>query len=69
MEQSTNRDRRKLLAVIFADTAKYSLTAGVLGTFIGEKMSYDYKTILVLGNVTTLCCIAAYFVTPKNKEG
>jgi len=33
-----NRDRRKIVAAIFADVAKYSLTAGVVGAIISGKI-------------------------------
>lgn len=62
-----NRDRRKILASIFADTAKYSLTAGVVGAAIlGGKISFGI--IFVLSLITAVCGALAYFVTPKDKE-
>jgi hypothetical protein len=62
-----NRDRRKTLASIFADTAKYSLTAGVVGAAIqGGKIPFG--TIFTLSLITTICGFLAYFVTPKDKE-
>ena len=61
-----NRDRRKILASIFADTAKYSLTAGVIGAIIGGKLSLP--GVFVLGLIAGIFCLLAYFVTPKAKE-
>ena len=62
-----NRDRRKIVASIFADAAKYSLTAGVLGAVvIGGQ-----KTVLagvIMGLIDGIFSILAYFVTPKDKE-
>jgi uncharacterized membrane protein len=54
-----NRDRRKIVASIFADAAKYSLTAGVLGAVV---------TGVVMGLIAGIFSILAYFVTPKDKE-
>jgi len=59
-----NRDRRKVLATIFADTAKYSLTAGVIGALIGGKISL--QTAFLLGLIAAIFCLLAYFVTPKD---
>jgi hypothetical protein len=62
-----NRDRRKVLASILADTAKYSLTAGVIGALIGGKISI--LTTLGLGAIAGVFGLLAYFVTPKDKDG
>jgi hypothetical protein len=61
-----NRDRRKILASIFADTAKYSLTAGVVGAVISGKISFT--TVFTFGLITGIFCLLAYFVTPKDKD-
>jgi hypothetical protein len=61
-----NRERRKILAGIFADMAKYTLTGGVIGTIIGGKFSL--LTALLLGLLTGIFCVLAYFVTPKDKD-
>ena len=42
----TNRDRRKLVGGIFADTAKYSLTAGVIGSIISGNFSIKVAVLL-----------------------
>ncbi|MDO9288282.1 MAG: hypothetical protein Q7T83_05785 [Thermodesulfovibrionales bacterium] len=62
----TNRDRRKLVGGIFADTAKYSLTAGVIGSIISKDFSVGIG--ILLGVVAFSMGVLAYFVTPKNKE-
>lgn len=61
-----NRDRRKIIASIFADVAKYSFTAGVLGTVISGKISLPH--LLALGLIAGIFSLLAYFVTPKDKD-
>lgn len=63
---SVNRDRRKVLAGIFADAAKYTLTAGVIGSILSEKFGLALGGVLGLafGVLATL----AYVVTPPDKE-
>jgi len=58
-----NRDRRKTIATIFADTAKYSLTAGIIGGSIGNSLSA--KAAFMLGIVSLIAILLAYFVTPS----
>ena len=62
-----NRDRRKTVASIFADAAKYSLTAGVLGAVVigGEK---SVSAGIIMGLIAGVFSVLAYFVTPKDKE-
>lgn len=62
----TNRDRRKVIGGIFADTAKYSLTAGALGSIISG--NFSIKVAALLGAATALMGILAYFATPKNED-
>jgi uncharacterized membrane protein YfcA len=61
-----NRDRRKIIANIFGDAAKYVLTAGVIGGFISGSFSLYSGVPLAL--VFIILSLAAYFVTPKDKE-
>lgn len=58
-----NDDRRKVLASVFADTAKYSLAAGVIGAFLEGRISL--RMMAILGCIAVAFCIMAYFVTPK----
>lgn len=60
-----NRDRRKIVAGIFADTAKYSLTAGAIGSVVSGNFSINIA--LLLGIVVIIMGILAYFVTPEDK--
>lgn len=61
-----NRERRKVLGSIFADAAKYTLTAGVIGSVLTEKMALPLAT--GLGLAFSLLALLAYFVTPEDKE-
>jgi hypothetical protein len=61
-----NRDRRKVVANIFADFAKYVLTAGIIGSLVAEKLpilSGLGMLILFIG-----LTLITYFVTPKDVE-
>jgi hypothetical protein len=62
----TNRDRRRVIGGIFADTAKYSLTAGIVGGIISGNISIGVAAIL--GIVVALMGILAYVVTPVDKQ-
>lgn len=61
-----NNDRRKVVASIFADAAKYALTIGVIGSILTGKITFPVG--LLLGIAILLLGILAYFVTPKDKE-
>lgn len=61
-----NRDRRKVVANIFADAAKYVLTAGIIGSFVSGKFSVPFSLGVFL--LFALLTITAYFVMPKDKE-
>jgi len=61
-----NRDRRKVVAAIFADVAKYSLTAGVVGAIISGQIFLP--SLLALGLIACIVGLLAYFVTPKDKN-
>jgi len=61
-----NRDRRKLIGNIFADSAKYILTAGIIGNFLSGKFTLfmTIGSLIVFG----LLVLFAYLITPKDKE-
>jgi hypothetical protein len=61
-----NKDRRKVIANIFADTAKYTLTVGVIGSIVADKLTLFAGLSLGL-TVLFLGCMA-YFVTPKDRK-
>ena len=56
-------ERRKALAGIFADVAKYTLTAGVLGAFISGNIKIWTTISLVF--VAIVLMLLTYFVTPN----
>ncbi|MBW8048916.1 MAG: hypothetical protein FVQ77_00970 [Cytophagales bacterium] len=60
-----NRERRKVIGIIFADAAKYTLTAGVLGSLLAEKFSALVYIITGFAFILLMCL--AYFITPKDK--
>jgi len=59
-----NRDRRKVIGNIFADAAKYTLTAGVLGSILAGK--FIAFVGISLGVSFVLFAVLAYFITPKD---
>jgi hypothetical protein len=59
-------DRRKVVANIFADAAKYALMVGVIGSILSGKFSFLSGFLLALAII--LLGILAYFITPKDKE-
>lgn len=61
-----NKDRRKVIANIFADAAKYTLTGGVIGSILAGKITALEG--LTLGLTVIFLGGMAYFVTPKDKE-
>ncbi|WKZ15465.1 MAG: hypothetical protein QY317_16340 [Candidatus Jettenia caeni] len=62
-----NKDRRKIVGTIFADAAKYTLTAGVIGSIISGK--FVIPVGFMLGITFFIFLSLAYFITPKDKEG
>ena len=60
-----NRERRKIIGGIFADTAKYSLTAGVIGSIVSGSFSADIAALL--GVSAIVMGILAYVVTAEDK--
>ncbi len=60
-----NRDRRKVIGNIFADAAKYTLTAGVIGSILTGKFLISIN--ILLGAFFLLFTLLSYFVTPKDK--
>jgi hypothetical protein len=61
-----NKDRRKVIANIFADAAKYTLTAGAIGGILAGKMPLASGILLAM--VFVVFILLAYFLTPKDKE-
>lgn len=61
-----NRDRRKVVANIFADAAKYTLTAGIIGSILAGNFTVSIG--LSIGLTFLGFGIIAYFVTPTDKE-
>jgi hypothetical protein len=61
-----NKDRRKVVANIFADAAKYVLTAGIISSLLAERLSIVFSIVLV--SIFTTFTVVAYFLTPKDKE-
>jgi hypothetical protein len=61
-----NRDRRRVVGGFFADAAKYTLTAGVVGGFVSGGMTLLSGILLMLAFASF--SIAAYFITPNDKE-
>ena len=63
-----NRERRKVIGNIFADAAKYTLTAGVISSFLAGQ--YSLLLSIMIGIFFVAFTLLAYFVTPKDeKEG
>ncbi|MFH1096835.1 MAG: hypothetical protein ABH886_08595 [Candidatus Desantisbacteria bacterium] len=61
-----NRDRRKVMGNIFADVAKYTLTAGAIGSILAG--NFFTQIGISIGLIFLLFIVFAYFVTPKDKE-
>lgn len=61
-----NKERRKVIGNIFGDAAKYTLTAGVIGTFLSGQ--YSLLSSSIIGAFFVIFALLAYFVTPKDKE-
>lgn len=61
-----DRARRKVISLIFADAAKYTLTAGAVGGTMTGKMSASMG--LLLSFVFVVFILLAYFITPKETE-
>ncbi len=61
-----NRDRRKVVGKIFADSATYTLTVGIIGSILSGK----FNLLFVLGISITfiILTIAGYLITPQDKE-
>jgi putative Ca2+/H+ antiporter (TMEM165/GDT1 family) len=63
----TDRERRKVIGNIFADAAKYTLTAGVITSFLAGK--YSLLSSIMLGISFVVFALLAYFITPKDEKG
>ncbi|MBU0701587.1 hypothetical protein KKE26_09925 [bacterium] len=61
-----NRDRRNIIGNIFADAAKYTLTAGVIGSFLAGK--YSLLPNIMIGISFVAFTLLAYFITPKDER-
>ncbi|MEA3358843.1 MAG: hypothetical protein U9R17_05480 [Thermodesulfobacteriota bacterium] len=62
-----DRERRKVVGNIFADAAKYTLTAGVITSFLAGK--YSLLSSIMLGISFVTFALLAYFITPKDEKG
>jgi len=60
------QERRKVVGGIFADAAKYTLTAGVVGSILSGKYSVLIKHFSC--HFFRFICFVAYFITPKDKK-
>ena len=61
-----NRERRKVIGNIFADAAKYTLTAGVISSFLSGK--YSLLSSILIGGSFILFALLAYLITPKDEK-
>lgn len=61
-----NRERRKELAKVFFDVAKYLLATLAIGGFLMNQLSKEMASVTVVGAAVLLTI--AYFTTPKDKE-
>ncbi len=58
--------RRRKLGEAFIDVSKYSITVGVIGSFLSDKASID--TLTGLSIVAILSAIAGWFILPKEED-
>jgi hypothetical protein len=61
---AVNRERRKVIGNIFADAAKYTLTAGVITSFLASKYSLASSILITISFV--VLALVAYFITLKD---
>ncbi|MEW6482012.1 MAG: hypothetical protein AB1397_03275 [bacterium] len=61
-----NRERRKVIGNIFADAAKYTLTVGVISSFLAGK--YFLLSNITISAFFIVFVSLAYFITPKDKK-
>jgi len=59
-----NRERRKVIGNIFADAAKYTLTAGIISSFLSGTPSL--LSSIMIGVSFVIFVVLAYLITPKN---
>ena len=59
-----NRERRKAIANIFRDAAKYTLTIGTIGSIITKKLTQSSGA--VFGIMFLVFILLTYFVTPED---
>ncbi len=62
-----NRERKKVIGNIFGDAAKYTLTAGVIGSILSDK--YSLLSSIGIGVFFIVFLLLAYFITPKDVGG
>lgn len=60
-----NRERRKVIGNIFADAAKYALTAGVIGSFLSGKYSLLKHCDRVI--FCSICFVSLFCDTERRK--
>lgn len=61
-----DRERRKVIGNIFADAAKYTLTAGTIGSFLTGR--YSLVSNIAIGVSFFALAVLTYFITPKDKK-
>lgn len=61
-----NQERRKVVGKIFADSATYTLTVGIIGSILSGR----FNLLFAMGIAITfiILTIAAYLITPQDKE-
>ncbi len=58
--------RRKKLGEVFFDVAKYSLTAGVVGSLLSGHS--NVSILLGVGIITLLSLVIGWFILPKEEK-
>jgi len=61
-----NRERRKGIAKVFFDLAKYLLTAVAVAPLVSE--DFKVRNIVIALIIAFIILIIAYYVTPKDKK-
>ncbi|MDA8215117.1 MAG: hypothetical protein M0Z64_07555 [Nitrospiraceae bacterium] len=62
-----HEDRRKEAGKMFIDVAKYSITAGILGNVLSEKMNISIMVIIFAVSVISFT-IGFYTIPPKKED-
>ncbi|MDZ7290287.1 MAG: hypothetical protein ONB44_08410 [candidate division KSB1 bacterium] len=63
-----NRDHRKTLALIFADVAKYSFTAGVLAPIISGEISLALYLLVLFAPMLVIGIIFAVIFALQDRK-